>query len=490
MKQFLPFLVTVLLLAVFTRVQGAVELQDRISVSAFGAKGNGICDDTSAIQKALDAVAQSGGGAVVVPSGTFVITAPVSLGANCTLEGVSGASVLKWSGAVWTNTEANIRIGVMINITGKANVRIANLVFDAGGADLHVIRMENGIDTTPLVIENNRFQNLSRASVSNRFARSLAIALSGGRTFTRNNTCDGASSDAFNYNNGWHLVSDNIILNGEDGGIAFNNGAHGIISGNWLFNCDLGIGMGHPGSVEQSKDNSTTITGNTFEQCAYGINMGWFGYKGLGSPRNWTISGNVFKNSACRDINYDGPTTNFAANGAISGNSSYRVGSSRHRNFRHAERGNPTSATFARLINCDNVTVIGNTVVEPQAKGSLLTLGGSTDIIIANNLFRATTAVQQLSAIFLDHANGITVSANRATGAFDYFLLSETTSPVTDLHINDNVVESYRTHALSIGGLLSKAEILDNRFTPAKGAGNVIHCPAISAEVFIRNRQP
>ena len=102
MRQSLPSLITVLFLAVCTRVQGAVELQDRISVSAFGAKGNGICDDTSAIQKALDAAAQSGGGAVVVPSGTFVITAPVSLGANCTLEGVGGASVLKWGGAVWT----------------------------------------------------------------------------------------------------------------------------------------------------------------------------------------------------------------------------------------------------------------------------------------------------------------------------------------------------------------------------------------------------
>ena len=490
MKKTIAFPVVMLLITFLMRAQAADGIPGQVSVSSFGATGNGTNEDTAAIQSALDAVARAGGGTVVVPRGIFVVTAPVTIGANCTLEGVGGASVLKWGGAVWTNTEANIKIGVMINITGKANVHIANLVFDAGGADLHVIRMENGINTTPLVIENNRFQNLSRASASNRFARSLAISLSGGRTFTRNNTCDGASSDTFNYNNGWHLVADNIILNGEDGGIAFNNGASGVISGNWIFNCDLGIGMGHPGSVEQSKDNSTTITGNTFEQCAYAINMGWFGYKGLGSPRNWTISGNVFKNSACSDINYDGPTTNFAANGAISGNSSYRVGASRHRNFRHAERGTPTSATFARLIHCDNVTVTGNTVVEPQSAGTLLMLGGSKDIIVANNLFRAEPTVQQLSAILLDHATGITVSANRAAGAFDYFLLSKPASPVTDLHINDNVVESYRTHALSIAGSLGKSEILDNRFTPTKGAATAIHCPDISAEVVIRNKQP
>ena len=490
MKQSLPSLVIMLLLAVSTRVQGGVEIQDRISVSAFGAKGNGANDDTAAIQKALDAAAQSGGGAVVVPSGTFVITAPVSLGANCTLEGVGGASVLKWGGAVWTNTEANIKIGAMINITGKANVRIVNLVFDAGGADLHVLRMENGISTTPLVIENNRFQNLSRASARNRFARSLAISLSGGRTITRNNYCDGASSDTFNYNSGWHLVSDNIIINGEDGGIAFNNGAQGVISGNWISNCDLGIGMGHPGSVEQSKENTTTITGNTIDRCMLGINMGWFGYKGAGAPQNWTIQGNVFKDSACGDINYDGPERGFAANGSISGNISYRVGSSRHKNFRHDESGRATSARFVRLANSDNVTITGNTVVEPQSSGALFTIAGSRELVIASNLIRVAPPLPSLSIILLDHASGITVSANRATGEFDYFLRSEATSPVTDLHINDNVVESYRTHALSIAGSLGKSEILDNRFTPAKGAASAIHCPDISAEVVIRNKQP
>ncbi len=478
---------TLMLIALPVRAQAADEICEWISVSAFGAKGNGTNDDTAAIQNALDAAAKSGGGAIVVPRGTFVLTAPVAIGANCTLEGIGGASVLKWGGGVWTNTEHGIRIGVMVNITGTANVHIVNLVFDAGGADLHVIRMENGINTTPLVIENNRFQNLSRASASNRFSRSLAISLSGGRTFTRNNYCDGASSDTFNYNNGWHLVADNIILNGEDGGIAFNNGAHGVISGNWLFNCDLGIGMGHPGSVEQSQENSTTITGNAIEQCMLGINMGWFGYKGKGAPRNWTISGNVFKNSACGDINYDGPERGFAANGAVSGNTSYRVGSSHHKNFRHTERGNTTNARFARLVNCDNVTVSGNTVVDPQAPGALLTIGGSKNIIVANNLFRATKPVRQLSAILLNNTTGLMVSGNRVAGECDYFLTSESSSPVTGLHINDNVVENCRSNAISIHGQLGKSEILDNRFSLAKATAIVIICPDIATNVVIKN---
>ncbi|MEG4086685.1 glycosyl hydrolase family 28-related protein [Microcoleus sp. POL10_C6] len=45
-----------------------------VSVKDFGAIGNGIADDTRAIQKAIDAVNESGGGVVFFPSGTYKVT--------------------------------------------------------------------------------------------------------------------------------------------------------------------------------------------------------------------------------------------------------------------------------------------------------------------------------------------------------------------------------------------------------------------------------
>jgi hypothetical protein len=48
------------------------ELRDRISVKQFGAKGDGVTDDTAAIQAAIDDVNSLGGGSVWFPDGTYI----------------------------------------------------------------------------------------------------------------------------------------------------------------------------------------------------------------------------------------------------------------------------------------------------------------------------------------------------------------------------------------------------------------------------------
>lgn len=50
------------------------KLRERVSVTDFGAVGNGIADDTAAIQLAINAVAAAGGGVVYFPAGTYKTT--------------------------------------------------------------------------------------------------------------------------------------------------------------------------------------------------------------------------------------------------------------------------------------------------------------------------------------------------------------------------------------------------------------------------------
>jgi len=66
--------------AVTTNVQA--KLRQLVSVKDFGAVGNGVANDTVAIQAAIDAVYNAGGGTLFFPSGTYLVTSIVRNWAN------------------------------------------------------------------------------------------------------------------------------------------------------------------------------------------------------------------------------------------------------------------------------------------------------------------------------------------------------------------------------------------------------------------------
>jgi hypothetical protein len=82
-----------------------------VSVKDFGAKGDGVTDDTVAIRSAIDAVVNWGGGVVVFPDGTYSVTS-VQLKDNITYHGY-GATILrpdrqdKWTRTFTTNYSGN-----------------------------------------------------------------------------------------------------------------------------------------------------------------------------------------------------------------------------------------------------------------------------------------------------------------------------------------------------------------------------------------------
>jgi hypothetical protein len=81
-----------------TRTVQAKLRDDFISVKDFGALGNGVANDTAAIQAALAAVA--GGGTVFFPRGTYLINATLLYPSDgVTIRGEGGASVISYSGA-------------------------------------------------------------------------------------------------------------------------------------------------------------------------------------------------------------------------------------------------------------------------------------------------------------------------------------------------------------------------------------------------------
>lgn len=82
-----------LLAALGVVTAGFAAEKSSFNVLDFGAKGDGVTKDTAAIQKALDACAQAGGGTVLLPEGIF-LTGSLVLGPNTTLQMAQRANLL------------------------------------------------------------------------------------------------------------------------------------------------------------------------------------------------------------------------------------------------------------------------------------------------------------------------------------------------------------------------------------------------------------
>jgi len=152
--------------ATYSMIQGAP-----VNVLDYGAVGNGVADDTAAIQSAVTA-----GGAVYIPEGVYLISANITIPSNCFIFGDGASSVLKASASDLKMLTTGF------GVTAKENIYISDLQIDGGGQTTNIFTGQTqniGIYATR--VKNLRIDNVvvKKMGVVNQ-ANPLSDALFGG----------------------------------------------------------------------------------------------------------------------------------------------------------------------------------------------------------------------------------------------------------------------------------------------------------------------
>jgi hypothetical protein len=197
-----------------------------ISVKSYGAKGDGVTDDTQAIQNAINYLNSIGGGTLFFPKGLYLITSTLILYAKIILEGVSKDSTVIFS----VNDIELIK-------SNNPSVRTDNITIQ----NLSLQRYDTDGTKPILDLTGISHSNFIDVKVDKTGGKGSVIGIKGG---------------AQTYYNKF----DNVQVRGCFEGYGFYNEANANnIIGGAVISCDYGI------VIDQT--NSTKILGGAVELC-------------------------------------------------------------------------------------------------------------------------------------------------------------------------------------------------------------------------------
>lgn len=292
---------------VITEVGITAPLSPTFNVRMFGAKGDGITDDSTAIQAALDSVS-TGGGTVFVPAGDYRISESLVISKDgTTFTGVGSTSIIRlMDGATRTGISLPFRTGGSVDTSVIVrNVTISNMVIDGN---------HNAPDPTSyfgIWVQQAYYVTISGVIVRNWVSDGIAIA--NGYTANDHVTVENSLIKTC-ARNGIHVgYSTNTVIRGnyitdipsQSWGASSGNGIDVEVEGYnesstvpspyigpWLLN-QFGI-RNIPYVVELTIENNIIERMNT-QTAGDGIAL----QPAFGPISNVTVSGNVIRNYQC-----------------------------------------------------------------------------------------------------------------------------------------------------------------------------------------------
>lgn len=346
----------------------SAKLSQSLTTTDFGAVGDGSNDDTAEIQAAIDALT-SGGGSVILPHGTYRITASLKMRPSVRLVGTRAATIKQGNGANVTplidfNTHTAINAGLIgLTLDGnRANNTNSNLTYMVASTQVGTLVSGCAINNVPGL--GLLLQGAGARVEDNDFSAvfSIAVALQGVNPATRMNA----------------IVANN----------SFTNNGYFCIGGVWSdYNTVSGNAIIAPAVVSHVTTSGTAVTwvsGTNFAALLGGMFMRIAGtefqIQSVNSTTSITLtaSAGVLTNqpaiSGTADcINFDSCLGTIITANHVSGGMSGGI-------MLHNSAG--TVNAVANIVSGNNVIGVGNLGIGIISPGAITTVDST---IISNN---------------------------------------------------------------------------------------------------------
>jgi hypothetical protein len=158
-----------------------------VSLTDFGAVGNGVADDGPALQAALNSLSAAGGGTLIVPPGTYAIATPVSkdfsgLTAAITIQGQPSATMLDVAG---NGTGLNLTSELLIKVGQNTDALTFKNLSSLLVRDVVFLGVQEVVNDAHVVVA---FDGVANATIEHSEFYGLASLTPGGAMVLANNS--------------------------------------------------------------------------------------------------------------------------------------------------------------------------------------------------------------------------------------------------------------------------------------------------------------
>lgn len=205
-------------------------------VTDYQATGDGVTDDTTFIQDAIDAVVTAGGGTLYFPPGTYLISSYLTYGSNQRWEFAAGASIKLMDSSVANlvhtlSSETLAGMVVPSAYTGISNVRFVNMTLDGNKANNSSSNSGDGLvlkgAVSQVIVDDYTGTNLPREGIA--IVESSSGTNKPSNVRLRNLTLSGCGQGTVNGGNGIGLTAgSDISIDGFTISGSLGSAGHGI----------------------------------------------------------------------------------------------------------------------------------------------------------------------------------------------------------------------------------------------------------------------